>query len=830
MHVKQMHTTGSVRSTVAIVGGGAAGVSLFAQYVDRAIDQAKVNISIVVYEGSGDIGPGLAYSTDLPCNILNMRSSMMSILPDEPHHFLDWLRKNSSHLEALYPDMDMSYPPRATYGQYLREVFEEKSAMARSAGIDVRIVPIFVSDVQELQNEAVLILCNGEVHKAATIFLALGNFPPSLYKEFRGLGGYISSPWPDTTLIASIPKDEPVCIIGSRLSAIDTAVSLVHAGHTGSITFVSRSGRLPKVQNTVPMDFPTVTLDDLDCSLKNNQDDALKRIVQTLSQGISSIQGISPDLKKLLKVPDDPLETLRSDISDALTGKSQWQSVLSATASYVECYWNACSDEERNEFCTLYKSLWLSYRHSIPVVNAQKILQLLQSGQLSVVKGRKAMRYDYTTKIFILDAEGQSVHSKYVVNATGDEYDVCSIQSELLQNLLRSGVLIPHKFGGVHVDFQTLATVNSDGVVSNRIYTLGSLTHGTHLYTNAIDRNVAYAKRICDKVIPVRVKSSIHVKPKKQLTVSLFMGSDIMSHFMLNRLVPKLLYEGYKPCIIIPSDSINVKSRPFPLQELAFFERQLLHENIAPFLDQYKVQSGVPCLTRSQIESHLGVDVHYVDSINSMSTMNILQRSQVNVGFSIRCYQKFGNRIIQYFDESEDRHLLNLHPGILPMYRGVMTTIRSMNDSETLFGYSLHKIDADYDAGDIISIRTHPIDYRKSMLLFMNDVYPIGVSMILSCIASIAKGDLLRSEPQSLEDSSYYGFPTEEELSGYRRKSLSLVHSQSMIELLVLSFSVPGTLQEYALRHVIEHAVQKQYANSRIHTSPIISQLTPVSL
>ena len=60
-------------------------------------------------------------------------------------------------------------------------------------------------------------------------------------------------------------------------------------------------------------------------------------------------------------------------------------------------------------------------------------------------------------------------------------------------------------------------------------------------------------------------------------------------------------------------------------------------------------------------------------------------------------YMKIINKLI-------DKHnIINLHPSILPKYKGLMTQKRMLINNEKEYGFTIHKVSNDLDSGDIIS-------------------------------------------------------------------------------------------------------------------------------
>ena len=75
--------------SVAIAGGGASGTLLAAALVRRS-----ASARVVIIEPRARLGAGVAYSTDCTAHLLNVPAQGMTAFPDDPQHFVRWLREN----------------------------------------------------------------------------------------------------------------------------------------------------------------------------------------------------------------------------------------------------------------------------------------------------------------------------------------------------------------------------------------------------------------------------------------------------------------------------------------------------------------------------------------------------------------------------------------------------------------------------------------------------------------------------------------------------------------------------------------------------------------
>src|ERR1700741_5235224 len=100
--------------TIAIIGGGVSG-TLTAYNLIRRRAQAKV----ILIDPRANLGLGLAYSTPSYRHLLNVPAGKISALPDQPDHFLLWLRK---HYDANFSEFD--FAPRAVFGRYIQSLLQ----------------------------------------------------------------------------------------------------------------------------------------------------------------------------------------------------------------------------------------------------------------------------------------------------------------------------------------------------------------------------------------------------------------------------------------------------------------------------------------------------------------------------------------------------------------------------------------------------------------------------------------------------------------------------------------------------------------------------------
>ena len=68
-----------------------------------------------------------------------------------------------------------------------------------------------------------------------------------------------------------------------------------------------------------------------------------------------------------------------------------------------------------------------------------------------------------------------------------------------------------------------------------------------------------------------------------------------------------------------------------------------------------------------------------------------------DIVFSVGYLKKINSEIIENYE------IINLHPSLLPKYKGLMTHKRMLINNEIKYGYSIHKVTKYLDDGEILS-------------------------------------------------------------------------------------------------------------------------------
>lgn len=227
------------RPVVAIIGGGVSGA---ATAFHLALANQIPAPEIIVFEPRECLGKGLAYDTAEPAHRINVPAARMSLLTDEPDHFLHWIAAHSATAgdnDALRPDGAL-FPRRSVFGDYVHAMLQPLVA-----GGGVRHRRSTVAHVLRDGAHWLIISDDGGQTRADIVVIATSHPPPvapgQLQAVLKDHPRFVPDPTKAGALAAIRPSDR-VLVIGNGLTSADVIAALALRDHTGPITAISRRG------------------------------------------------------------------------------------------------------------------------------------------------------------------------------------------------------------------------------------------------------------------------------------------------------------------------------------------------------------------------------------------------------------------------------------------------------------------------------------------------------------------------------------------------------------------------------------------------------------
>ncbi len=438
------------RHTVAVIGGGCAGVLVATQLLRCTGDE------VVLVDPAGP-GGGVAYDAAQPWHLLNSRAGAMSAHPDDPGHFVAWARADG---QAATGD---TFLARRAYGRYLRAVLEAADAAApgrlrlqraRATGLHADAAGVSVRLHPAAGGSGPVRAGGAEIVRADRAVLAVGS--PAGARPIGAPDGhpaYLADPWrPDA--FAAVPADGPVLLVGTGLTAVDVALTLAARGHRGPVVAISRRGLLPQA-HTAAGNAPTFP--DLD--------------------GAAGLRGL--------------LHALHA----AACGAPDWRTVVDGLRPHLDRIWSGLTPHEQDRFLRHAARQWENHRHRMAPGIAAQVAWLRAEGALDVRAGTLAAVAPAGAGLDVTLADGTTTRYAAVVNCAGPGR-LPAAAGPLVGALLAAGTarVGPHGLG-LDVD-ATGALVRATGEADPRVTLVGPLRRGRLWETTAVPEIRAQAARV----------------------------------------------------------------------------------------------------------------------------------------------------------------------------------------------------------------------------------------------------------------------------------------------------------------------------------------------
>ena len=369
--------------SIAIIGGGCSG-ALAALHLLRS----QVSVRVHLIEPRAAAGAGLAYSTDCSHHLLNVPACGMSIFPDAPGDFVEWLGGGAD---------PHGFAPRAVFGRYIADRLE---AACRQRRILVRHQAEAL-DIEREGERAIIHLNDGRRVEAGFVILALGNFP-------RAMNG-LEPAWKPGALEVRDP-DSSMALAGSGLTAVDAFVALRAKGHRGLVHMISPRGLAPQAHASH-----------------------------------------KPAALALRWKPDKLRELVREVRERAAQEGTDWRDVIASLRPVTDELWQSLPPADRARFFRHVKAYWDVHRHRMAPQIASMIEEARRNGNLRVHAGRIQRIAPGTDRLDVdvrLRSQGRlRLRVERAINCTGTEQDYRRVDSPLLRTLFRKGWLTPNALG-----------------------------------------------------------------------------------------------------------------------------------------------------------------------------------------------------------------------------------------------------------------------------------------------------------------------------------------------------------------------------------------------
>ncbi|WP_103502625.1 MULTISPECIES: FAD/NAD(P)-binding protein [unclassified Streptomyces] len=552
----------TVRPRVLVAGAGLGGTAT----AIRLLHFARSPLEVVLLERRPDYrSAGVAYHRDgNPWeHVFNIQAGRMSLFREDVLDFVDWANEEADRREWPGPWAGARFTeqgpaPRRIFQDYLAD---RLAAAAREAAPGVSLVEADgeATDL-EVSGETVQVAVRGlnwELAEAragaeeGTVLLRADHVVLATGLELKDLPFasevldhpcFVRQPYSveGVRKLRALPGDASVVIVGTVLSAYDSAGLLLRAGHTGPIRLVSRSGTLFRTypggheHEVVRLPCPASLLEPY-----RGRREFVARFAAEWRAACAQVGTEHPGIHPAV---------VAERVSKA------WEPYVPGVVERIP---GSELREILDQFGTRMAALRVgAVQYTMGVVEES----LRRGGPLELVGGRVASiaaAGSGRLAVTVAGADGDRVlEADLVVSNFGKEADYTRVCQPLWRNLLRKGMAVPHRRTGrgLEVDASGIL-LDRGGAVAGPVSAIGTLREGDEIVRNgrtgaftfnlAVIKNhsVAVAAHIVEQLqfqqagVPIGLPAALPTLPGSSPDPSPHGNPEEADHSVLNHAV-----------------------------------------------------------------------------------------------------------------------------------------------------------------------------------------------------------------------------------------------------------------------------------------------------
>lgn len=443
---------------LTIIGAGFCGSILLANIVKKA----NFSFKIAVIDKSSIKAKGVAYSTEDPSHLLNVRAARMGAFEEDPEHFYQWLIDHETEWRILDPSFNnlkmdpQGYLPRKIYGAYLESLWNETLTTAVKKNIQVSILTQEAVDLEILPNNNQLItLKDGNKVESKFSTLAIGVLPNKDFFDVASpVENYIPDIWNAKTVhfLPNTSQNKKIVIIGSGLTMLDAVTTLLKKGYEGAIFVISREAKIPETHKAF---------------VKHHH--------------------IFIDMQNPPKTALELLKKIRAEVARVTHKGGNWRSVIDSLRPITISLWMGLPLQEKKKIKRSLFSLWNRHRHRVPPDYLNKIDIKRNQGKFTLIKGSvQSVHLSDNGNLTVIYKNNSknlnTLDADYVINCSGPNFNVNASTSLFIRNLLKNKVIQSNPLDWGIVVSPTYEVIGSN----SRLFTIGQILIGERFESIAV--------------------------------------------------------------------------------------------------------------------------------------------------------------------------------------------------------------------------------------------------------------------------------------------------------------------------------------------------------
>ncbi len=135
---------------------------------------------------------------------------------------------------------------------------------------------------------------------------------------------------------------------------------------------------------------------------------------------------------------------------------------------------------------------------------------------------------------------------------------------------------------------------------------------------------------------------------------------------------------------------------------------------------------------------------------NSAELVEFLSPFNKSVGVLVSYGKIISEEVIKMFEHG----IINLHPSLLPKYRGPSPIESAIYNGDTLTGVSIMLLDKGMDSGPVYISKTEPLNGSENAIIMYEKLGTVGAKLMSDVLPEIISGDI-EPTPQNSAEATY---------------------------------------------------------------------------
>lgn len=459
---------------VAIIGMGISGMGILSAY-EKQVDTRKINIDC--YDSESSFGRGYPYREDTEKLILNLRTEKISYDYRDLKDLGKWYRERNLK-EPLYPS-------RPRFGRYMKSRLAETIENTGANVIKEKVVRIDkLDDSWEVEDQA------GNINIYDRIHLCNGVLSQKKLYGLENSRKYINNVYPLKEKLEPIKSGDKILIIGSGLTAIDTATYLLEEKNIENISMFSRRAIMPTVRVKEPM----VKMKYLNMTI-------LKNILKENYGRISFEEFDSLFLKELKHQGIDFEVFLKNHMQGGVEGllynidNPDDLGIVQALLPYMNLVlnkvWDSMTLSDRRKFKEKYHLFISLNRSGLQRTSADILIEAFKEKKFKIERDVGGVEINDEGKFVLIGKDKAPIDPAsqydYAINGTGFDHSLEDVEevNPLLGQLIDKRYVMVDPSGGISVVPGTMRVISPRFGTLDNFHAYGVLSSGVQYRNNS---------------------------------------------------------------------------------------------------------------------------------------------------------------------------------------------------------------------------------------------------------------------------------------------------------------------------------------------------------